>query len=200
MEPMVVDWFWLVVVAVAALVLGSALAWFFLRRRSSTKLKKRFGPEYENVVTQTGDRTVAEEELRRREHRVEKFHIKPLPEEARARYADEWRAVQSEFVDRPDMAVASADDLVERVMEVRGYPMADFEQRAADVSVDHPSVVENYRAGHALAVRAQRGTATTEDLRQAMVHYRALFEDLVEQRVTNGNGRSNLEKRVEARR
>jgi hypothetical protein len=195
MEPM--EWVVLVAVAVVALALGAALAWYFGRKRKSTRLKKRFGPEYDTVVSETGDRALAEEELRRRKHRVEKLHIKPLPDEARARYADEWRAVQSEFVDHPASAVAAADDLVERVMEVRGSPMADFDTRAADVSVDHPGVVKNYREGHALAMRAKRGSATTEDLRQAMVHYRALFEDLVERRVTNGMSR---EKRVEARR
>ena len=196
MEPM--EWGVLIAVAVLALALGAALAWFFGRKAKSRKLQKHFGPEYDNVVRETGDRTVAEEELRRREHRVEKLHIKELPEESRARYAEEWRAVQSEFVDQPARAVAAADNLLERVMEVRGYPMADFDQRAADVSVDHPRVVDNYRQGHALAMRAQRGTATTEDLRQAMVHYRALFEDLVGERVTNGISRR--EERVEARR
>ncbi len=184
MEPM--DWGVLIAVAVIALAIGAALAWYFGHRRKSTKLRKHFGPEYDNVVAATGDRTVAEEELIRREHRVKKLDIRPLPEDARVRYAEEWRAVQAEFVDQPGRAVAAADQLLERVMELRGYPMADFEQRAADVSVDHPRVVDNYRKGHALAQRAQRGTATTEDLRQAMVHYRALFEDLVEKRITNG--------------
>ncbi len=184
MEPM--EWGVLIAVAVVALLLGAALAWYFGRQRRSTKLKKHYGPEYDNLVATTGDRTVAEEELRRREHRVKKLDIKPLPDEARARYVDEWRNIQAEFVDKPGSAVAAADQLLERVMELRGYPMADFEQRAADVSVDHPRVVDNYRKGHALAQRAQRGTATTEDLRQAMVHYRSLFEDLVERRVTNG--------------
>lgn len=184
MEPM--EWLVLAAVAVVALALGAALAWYFGRRRTSSKLRKHFGPEYDNVVSRTGDRTVAEEELRRREQRVKKLEIRPLPDEAKVRYAEEWRAIQAEFVDRPGSAVAAADQLLERVMEQRGYPMAEFDQRAADVSVDHPRVVDNYREGHALAVRAQRGSATTEDLRQAMVHYRALFEDLVERQVTNG--------------
>lgn len=184
MEPM--DWAIIVGVAVVALALGAALMWFLLRRRTSAKLKKRFGPEYDHVVADTGDRAIAEGELRRREERVKKLHIRPLAEEDRVRYAQEWRAVQAEFVDTPDRAVAAADRLLEHVMELRGYPMSDFEQRAADVSVDHPRVVENYRQGHALALRAARGSASTEDLRQAMVHYKALFEDLVEKKVTNG--------------
>lgn len=179
------NWLLIVVVAVVALALGAALAWYFLRSRTSARLKQRFGPEYDHLVRDTGDRTVAEGELRRREVRVKKFDIRPLSVDDRRRYTAEWRAVQSDFVDTPEGAVASADRLVERVMELRGYPMADFEQRAADVSVDHPRVVDNYRQAHTLAQRAESGKASTEDLRQAMVHYRALFEDLVEEDATD---------------
>lgn len=193
-----VSWEIVLVIAVAAFALGGLLTWLIMRRRTSAQLKRRFGPEYDQVVSDRGDRTIAEGELREREKRVEMLKIRPLTEDERIKYAQEWRTVQSEFVDKPDRAVSSADRLLERVMEVRGYPMDNFDQRAADVSVDHPRVVENYRQGHALAVRAAQGEASTEDLRQAMVHYKALFEDLVEQQVTNGTGKSK--KRVGAKR
>jgi hypothetical protein len=137
-------------------------------------------------VRERGGPGEAERELRARAERVEQLHIRELPPEESARYAQEWRAVQAHFVDDPGQAIAEADRLIGEVMQARGYPLGDFSQRAADVSVDHPRVVEHYRAGHALAERSASGEATTEDQRQAMVHFRALFEELIETRETAG--------------
>lgn len=183
-----VNWALLLGVAVLALVLGAVLTWLFMRRRRTTHLKRRFGPEYEHALSAAGDRGAAEDELANRERRVNELHIRPLPEAERNRYAKEWRSVQSQFVDAPEASVAAANDLVEEVMRLRGYPLEDFERRAADLSVDHGPVVDNYRQAYMLAERAKRGDASTEDLRQAMVHYRALFEDLLEQPVSTRNG------------
>jgi FtsZ-interacting cell division protein ZipA len=151
-----------------------------VRRAQSERLRRRFGPEYDRVASTRGDRAEAERELARREERVKKFRLEQLPAGARERYAEEWRAVQARFVDHPKEALAQADTLVTDVMRDRGYPMADFEQRAADLSPDHAGVVADYRTAHEISLRSERGTAETEELRQAMLHYRALFEDLVE--------------------
>jgi hypothetical protein len=148
-------------------------------RARSAQLQRRFGSEYDRTVRTTGDRSAAERELAHREARVRKFHIEELPAGAKARYTEEWRTVQTRFVDEPRAAVTQADTLVASVMRDRGYPMESFEQRAADISPDHPAVVENYRAAHDIASRSERGEASTEDLRQAMVHYRTLFNDLL---------------------
>jgi FtsZ-interacting cell division protein ZipA len=169
------------VIIVLALALVAALGWILYDRRRSEALKSRFGPEYRRVVEEADDRRAAESELEARRRRVEKLDIKPLPEAERDRYAAEWKTVQAHFVDEPAAAISEADRLIGNVMEAQGYPVADFEQRAADVSVDHPGVVEHYRAAHAIATIEAEPDAktTTEDLRQAMVHYRALFEDLL---------------------
>ena len=172
-------WIWILL---AVLVLG-ALAVVVIaasRKRRSAGLREGFGQEYERVVDEKGDRREAERELEDRKQRREELEIRPLPQATRARYAEEWQQVQERFVDDPESAVRSADELVAGVMEERGYPMDDFEQRAADVSVDHPDVVENYREGHRLVEEHRAGRGSTEDLRQAMVHYRALFEQLLE--------------------
>jgi hypothetical protein len=170
------------VVVLLAIVVIAIAWWFTQRQRRSTQLREHFGPEYERAVDQYGERGRAEEALAARTERVQQLHIRPLGAEDSARYADQWRSVQSHFVDDPEDAIADADRLCGEVMQARGYPMGDFEQRAADISVDHPRVVEHYRAAHALARRAADGNASTEDLRQAMVHYRTLFEDLIEAR------------------
>lgn len=162
----------IVVLAIVVLILVS-------RRAKSARIAKRFGPEYERTVRETGDRAAAEKELAEREERVRKFHIEELPAGARQRYTEEWRTVQTRFVDEPRRAVGQADELVTNVMRDRGYPMEDFEQRAADISPDHPDVVQNYRAAHEIVGRSETGEASTEDLRQAMVHYRSLFNDLL---------------------
>jgi len=173
-----------IVVAVIVIVVLAGLAiWYFgQQRRKHEHLREQFGPEYDHAVETYGERREAEQALTAREERVAALNIRPLSPEQSTRYAEEWRQVQTRFVDDPEHAIHEADTLCGEVMQARGYPMGDFEQRAADVSVDHPHVVEHYRAAHAVATAAERGGATTEDLRQAMVHYRTLFEDLIETR------------------
>jgi hypothetical protein len=171
----------IVAVVVGVLVLA-ALAWVVMQRKRSQELRTRYGPEYERTVNQVGDVRRAESELVKRQERVEHLDIRPLHADQRIGYLQQWRAVQARFVDDPKGACSEADRLVEDVMKMRGYPVSDFEQRAADLSVHHPRVVENYRAARDIALRHRRGQATTEDLRQAMVHYRGLFEDLLEDR------------------
>ncbi len=164
-----------VVVVVAAI-----LIWLYLSRRRSQRLRQRFGPEYERVTRRQGDTRAAEKVLEMRARRVEKLDIRPLNREEAVHFAEQWKRVQSRFVDDPAGAVSEADWLVTEVMRARGYPMADFEERAADISVDHPVLVENYRAGHEIALRHGRGEASTEDLRNAVVHYRSLFNELLQ--------------------
>lgn len=163
------------VVVIAAIVIAVVAA----QRAKSARLQQRFGPEYDRTVRKAGDRSTAEKELAAREARVKKFHIEELPKGARDRYTEEWRTVQTRFVDEPQGALGEADALVANVMRDRGYPMESFDQQVADISPDHPQVVDNYRAAHAIAARSERGEASTEDLRQAMVHYRTLFTDLL---------------------
>jgi hypothetical protein len=164
---------------VAAIVIVAVVSFALARRRRSQLLRERFGPEYDRVLKKEGEIRRAEGVLEIRAKRREKFVLRPLTEGIRADFAERWRVVQSNFVDDPKGSVSQADRLVNELMETRGYPMADFEQRAADISVDHPVVVENYRAAHDIALRHSRGQATTEDLRKAMVHYRSLFEELL---------------------
>lgn len=164
---------------VVIVVLLAVVGWLLYERRRSTELRSRFGPEYERTVKDAGDRRAAEGELRERQERVRALDIRPLGDQDRQRYATEWREVQALFVDEPKAAIDDADDLIGQVMEDRGYPVADFKQRIADVSVDHAAVVEHYRAAHAIAERRDDVDTDTEDLRQALVHYRALFEDLL---------------------
>jgi len=163
----------IVVIAIIAAIIVA------IRAARSRELEKRFGPEYERAVRERGDRAEAERELAARQARVQKFHIEELPAGAKERYVEEWRTVQTRFVDRPRDAVVDADHLVASVMRDRGYPMENFEQRAADISPDHPHVVEDYRVAHGIALRSERGEVSTEDLRQAMQHYRTLFDDLL---------------------
>lgn len=172
-------WGWALLV-LAALAVGAAVAWQVLERRRTSHLRERFGPEYDRVATERESRRDAEAELSEREERREQLQIRPLPEASRDRYVESWQSVQSQFVDDPRAAIASADALLQSVMAERGYPVDDFEQRAADISVDHPEVVENYREGHRLAQVSETNGNSTEDLRQALRHYRALFEELVE--------------------
>jgi hypothetical protein len=167
------------VVIVAALVLVSRQ--MAARRQARTAaLRSRFGPEYGRAVEDTGAQKKAEAQLAQREKRVEGFTIVPLTQTLRDRYVRDWAAIQAQFVDEPKSAVTNADDLLGQVMSSRGYPVGDFEQRAADLSVDHPVVVQNYRAAHEIAVRHAQGNASTEDLRQAMLSYRRLFDELAE--------------------
>ena len=168
-----------VVIAVAAIVIVGLV--LYSSRFKSKRLKERFGPEYERVVQQQGDPRRAENVLMDRERRVEKFKIHSLPPADRERYAMEWSGVQRRFVDDPQHAVLEAETLVTQVMNARGYPMGNFDESAEAISVHYPLVVENYRVAHEIANRHSMGQSSTEDLRKAMVHYRTLFEELLEQ-------------------
>lgn len=172
-------WVWVLIAVVVVAVLA-VVVWQAMARKKTGHLQDRFGPEYDRTVGKADSKRDAEAELEAREERRQQLEIRPLSEAARERYLDRWQAVQAQFVDDPRTAVASADSLIQSVMEERGYPVEDFEQRAADVSVDHPHVVENYRQGHNLAKASADGSDSTENLRQAMRHCRALFEELVE--------------------
>ena len=176
-------WVW-ILIGVIVLVALAVTAWAVQRSRRTSALKERFGPEYDRVASDASSTRDAEAELREREQRRSDFDIEPLEPGARERYREQWEAVQARFVDDPAGAVGDADTLIRRVMRDRGYPVDDFETRAADISVDHPDVVENYRAGHGIATAYERGNAGTEELRHAVKHYRALFEELVEARDT----------------
>jgi hypothetical protein len=169
----------IIVLVIAVLVLAAAVAVLFMERRRAEHLRSRFGPEYERTVHEFGDRRRAEQDLARREQRVEKLHIHPLSVEDHDRFAAAWRADQARFVDDPSGAVTEADRLVQEVMKARGYPVADFDHRVEDISVDHPHLVENYLAAREIALRHRRGRATTEELRKALVSYRSLFDELL---------------------
>ena len=169
-------WIVLVVVIVAAAALAVAAA---LRARRTGMLRERFGPEYDRTIDAADSRRAAEADLREREDRHDEFELRDLDPAAAERYRTEWQRAQSDFVDDPSTAINEADLLIQQVMRDRGYPVEDFDQRAADLSVDHPVVVENYRDAHETAVAAFNGDATTEDLRRAMRRYRSLFDELV---------------------
>ncbi len=161
----------IVVVGIGALIV--------LKKRRTEGLRARFGPEYARTLEESGDQRLAEASLEERKKRVERFHIRPLVPDDRFRFTESWSRVQGRFVEDPSGAVTEVDQLVGDVMSSRGYPVSDFEQRAADISVDHPLVLENYRTAHEIALRHEQGRASTEDLRQAMIHYRRLFEELI---------------------
>jgi hypothetical protein len=172
------QWIWIAVAAVAVLVVIALIA-SGVRRSRTAQLREHFGTEYDHTVQQTRSRTAAEEALLARANEVKQFDIRPLSASERDRYRSQWQKIETQFVDRPTMAVVEADELVADVMRARGYPIADFEKHAEYLSVKHPRVVEHYRAGHAVIDAHGRGAASTEELRQAMLHYRVLFEDLV---------------------
>lgn len=168
-------WIWIViaiVIVIAAIVMAA-------RQRRTAALRQRFGPEYDRTVESREGRRAAEADLHQREKERAKFEVRPLPEGMRARFAEEWRHVQDRFVDQPSGAIVGADELVHRVMEARGYPMRNFEDQAGLISVDHPEVVENYRFAHDIHERAQVQQASTEDLREALLRYRSLFDELL---------------------
>jgi hypothetical protein len=175
-------WSWFVVAAVVVLAVAliAFLAMSTVRRKRTRRLETHFGPEYERAVGEVGDQRAAEKELVARERRRQKLDIVALAPEARAKYDERWRTVQIAFVDNPSQAVGEADRLVTAVMRERGYPVDDFDQRVADVSVDHPNVVEHYRAAHTLHLAQEKGDIGVEAQREAFVHYRALFETLLE--------------------
>ena len=165
----------IVLIAVAV----AAVAWLVVQKQKSTKLRRRFGPEYDRAIKEYGGRTKAEAELSKREQRVAGLNIIPITAAEAARFSNAWSSLQSRFVDDPKGVVPEADLLVRELMIKRGYPMGDFELRAADISVDHPSVVKNYRAAQIIALRNARREADTEELRTAVVHYRTLFDELL---------------------
>jgi len=178
-------WVW-IVIAIAAVVVLAVVVWSALRTRRTRTLKEGFGPEYDRTVADAPSKREAEAELSDRQKRREELDVKPLSPGARERYVELWQATQARFVDDPGGAITEADLLIQQVMRERGYPVEDFEQRAADVSVDHPDVVNNYRAAHGISIAHERERASTEDLRRAMVHYRSLFDDLLETRQPAG--------------
>ena len=170
------------IVVIAAIVLiGGAVTWYVIQQdKRRRQVRDEFGPEYHRTLARTGDRDKAQKELEERKKRVSRFDLKTLPREVAERFRNEWRRIQERFVDEPKTATTEADGLVQQVMNQCGYPMAEFDQRAADISVDHPDVVQNFRRAHQISQANERGEASTEDLRQAFVYYRALFLELLE--------------------
>lgn len=174
------DWVWILFAVAAVAIVAAIVTLSGSKKRKTERLKQRYGPEYERTVSATGDEKAAAKELAERERRRAKLDIRPLSQAALDGYVTRWRAVQTAFVDHPASAVGEADVLVTEVMRERGYPVDDFERQSSDISVDHPKVVENYRAAHDIHVAQQHGDVGTEQQRQAFVHYRALFEKLLE--------------------
>jgi hypothetical protein len=175
-------------VILAAVLIAVALgviAWLVIQRQKSLKLQQRFGPEYGRTVDEFASKTKAEAELKKREERVGRLNITALTPADAARFSESWGALQSRFIDNPKGVVVEADLLVRELMTKRGYPMGDFERRAADISVDHPGVVTAYRSAQAIAQRDLRGEADTEELRKAVVYYRTLFDELLEVKPAN---------------
>jgi hypothetical protein len=170
----------LLIVAVVVVIVALALIWVYVQRQRHARLRERFGPEYERTVQAVGTTGRAEAVLVEREKRVSSYHIRKLNDEERRRYVEAWRRVQTRFVDDPGGAVTEADRLVTEVMTSRGYPMADFDRRAEDLTVDHANVVHHYHAAREIAARHARGAASTEELRQGLVHYRELFTELLD--------------------
>jgi hypothetical protein len=185
---------WVVIAVVVAAVVLAVVGWWAVVQRRRSGLRERFGPEYDRTVETADSRRQAEAELREREEHRASLQIVDLSPAARERYTDKWQQIQAEFVDNPALAVSAADTLVQAVLRERGYPIDDFEQRAADISVDHPEVVGHYRRGHELAQSSTTGDSGTESLRQAMTHYRMLFDRLV------GDGDDSTEETADDRR
>lgn len=181
-------WMWVLIIGA---VVALAVIWFVTRQARTRALQRDFGPEYDRTMARAGDRGAAESDLRERRERVNALDVRPLSRSDHDRFATEWTKVQAAFVDAPAEAVTDADQLIQQVMTTRGYPVQDFDRRAADVSVDHPDVVENYRSAHSIALKEAREDtdANTEALRKAMVYYRSLFEELLV--VDDGSDRRN---------
>lgn len=189
-------WAWILIVILAVAV-GAAIAYFAVNQQRSAKLKKRFGPEYDRAVDSADDKKDAEGHLSDVARRREKLEIAPLSETSRREYGAQWEAVQRQFVEEPRSAVAAADDLIVSVMAERGYPVEQFDERADLVSADYPEVVSDYREAN--AVRRKGADATTEDLRQAFVHYRALFDEMLSDNADDGGRRRHRENRAGGR-
>ena len=180
---------WVWGVLIVGVLVAAIVIWLLVRQARSRQLQRDFGSEYDRTMARSDDRSLAESDLRERRDRVEALHLRPLSRSDHDRFSSEWTKVQAEFVDAPSEAVSDADGLIQQVMTTRGYPMADFDQRAADISVDHPDVVENYRSAHSIAVKERDGDADTESLRKAMTYYRSLFDELLV--VDDGEDRRN---------
>jgi hypothetical protein len=169
----------IIIVILVLVVIGAILAPIFARRRRSERFHDHFGPEYDHTVQTMGDEKKAQTELDERQKHVDTLDIRPLTVNERERYLADWKAVQSKFVDEPGQAIVDADHLIMEVMQIRAYPVSDFEQRAADISVNYPALVTNYRAAREIALKNKEHQADTEELRQAMIYYRSLFEELL---------------------
>jgi hypothetical protein len=173
------------IVVVAVIVLAAVIVFAIVKRRS-VRLRSRFGPEYDRAVRETGSKYRAEAKLERLEQRVHKLDIRTLHLDERNRFREQWTAIQARFVDNPSLALQQADEIVREVMTAVGYPLSRFEDDAAQLSVDHPTVVANYRKGHEIALQQAHGRASTEEVRQGLIHYRTLFQELVGERVPTG--------------
>jgi hypothetical protein len=187
---------WTIIGIVVVFMLIALAAYLVYQKKQSHRLEQRFGPEYGRAVKELGSRTKAESELKSREKRVEQLNIMPLAPAEATRFTQAWNVLQGDFVDNPKGVVVQADRLVRELLLKRGYPIGDFERRAADISVDHPAVVTNYRAAQAIAARDHRGESDTEELRKAVVYYRALFDELLE--VTQADQSPMSAKQMEA--
>jgi uncharacterized protein YneF (UPF0154 family) len=169
----------IIIVVLVVVIIGVILGLVFSRRNRSDRLQEHFGPEYDRTVQTMGGEKKAQTELNERQKHVEALDIRPLSVSERERYLSDWTAVQSKFVDEPGQAIVDADRLIVEVMQIRGYPVSDFEQRAADISVKYPALVSNYRGAREIANKNKEGQANTEELRQAMIYYRSLFDELL---------------------
>lgn len=169
----------IIIIVLVLVIIGVIVGLVFARSRRTQRLHDQFGPEYDHTVQKMGDEKKAQTELDARQKHVEALNIRPLSDSERARYLADWTAVQSKFVDEPGQAIVDADRLIMEVMQIRAYPVADFEQRAADISVKYPALVSNYRAARVIALKNEQHQANTEELRQAMIYYRSLFEELL---------------------
>ena len=174
-------WVWIVIAVAAVLIIAAVIGTAIKQQQSrrTVQLQKGFGPEYDRAVDKFGDRKQAESALRDRQERVSKLQLRTLSASERARFLDSWSQTQAHFVDEPAEAISDAKSLVDEAMQARGYPVGDFDQKAADISVDHPYVVDNYRSARNIAKSSERGEASTEELRQGMVHDRSLFNELL---------------------
>lgn len=168
-----------VVAAIVIFIVGGFLGVYFSRRQRTKRLQEKFGPEYDRTVSETKDQGKAEDELEARLERVESLEIQPLSEEQKEHFANQWQSTQAKFVDQPLVATREADQLIKAIMYEKGYPVEDFERRAADISVDYPELVENYRNLRDIVDKSDHEEISTEELRQAMIHSRSLFEELL---------------------
>jgi len=168
-----------IIAVLVVVIIGVILGLVFTRRNRSERLHKQFGPEYDRTVQTMGGEKKAQTELNERQKHVETLDIRPLSVSERERYLAEWTAVQSKFVDEPGQAIVDADRLIIEVMQIRGYPVSDFDQRAADISIKYPALVSNYRGSREIAIKNKQNQANTEELRQAMIYYRSLFDELL---------------------